>query len=184
MVLVTAALAACGQAGATPATFAPSSAAASSTAAPTIDTLDACTLLTQQEVDAASGHQLSAGTHGQPPTKGECDFNASDGNSGVSLILQGLPQPGTPFAQQAQNRAREERAPVAPEQVSGIGDDAYALAFTLQNGAAAADLLVLTKKGEFDVSAVFSGGNAATQLAWCEQLARQVAPRLVAALGG
>ena len=81
---------------------------------------DACSLLTSEQVSAALGIPVGAGTYVAPTFKKTCTWNATtDGGGSLTLNLQGLGQ------YESGKKLVSVGKSVSATPASGIGDEAY-----------------------------------------------------------
>jgi hypothetical protein len=124
---------------------------------------DACSLLTQAQVSAAVGAQVSAGVHMTPTFKATCNWSAP--GKIVTLMTEGV---------DAFNAGKNPLSPIMQVvPAPGIGDDAY---YIVSGGAMVA---LITRKGSnaFKTS-VYSKLPVATLESMESKLAQQVAGEL------
>jgi len=93
---------------------------------------DACALVTQDQVSAAVGASVGAGTHVTPTYVKTCTWTPSSASKDLSSVTisywdAGSYDAGKRVMQQAQAAvtAKEGTAKMTDESASGIGDDAY-----------------------------------------------------------
>lgn len=151
--------------------------------------LDACELITKEEVESIVGLPITETKSSQTSDRGfrvwQCFYTAADFSKSVSLAVTQqdpkLPDKGSPKdlwrkifarsqAEQKKDRNEEEKSP-PPKKIDGIGDDAY------WTGTVSGTLYVLGKNAFVRISV---GGldNEETKLNKSKALAEKALPRL------